>query len=65
VYPACLIGKFRPSVAYYCHESPLGGIPILSQEGESMNSISEASFKEPSGFSAGVSVMLSAVHIDG
>ena len=19
----CLIGKFRPSVAYYCHESPL------------------------------------------
>jgi hypothetical protein len=23
VYPACLIGKFRPCVAYYCHESPL------------------------------------------
>ena len=23
VYPACLIGKFQPSVAYYCHESPL------------------------------------------
>ena len=23
VYPACLIGKLRPSVAYYCHESPL------------------------------------------
>src|ERR1700720_3323843 len=22
-YPVCLIGKFRPSVAYYCHESPL------------------------------------------